>query len=401
MEKTTQLNISVEIEEQLEKKLTELNHTFNCLDKNMMNSSVFGQSIGYFLFRLYYNRFLDLNEEKLHEELIEFVSYIISKPLSETTYCTGITGFGWFLNHLYANDFIAIDESFMLEIDEVAYTSGRAAFTENQHDFLHGGLGSIFYLAERFKYNTKVEKYLLPLLDQLETLGTWTNQGIYWREDQRYNDDTEKEKEIINLNASHGSASKIAILALLLKHGWQTEQVKKMLHGAISYVLHQRISDSGLIPSRIINDTSLDLGHVGWCRGNLGMSLSIWQGAEALNNPNLKEIALAIAQRAAEEQGNLIDAGICHGFSGMAQMNYRWYLNTNEVQFLDKSNQWLQHTLAVGTHSNGSGGFLFWDGLNGVWTKGGGMMSGAEGIGLVLLSRLMPNIKWDSMFLMS
>jgi lantibiotic modifying enzyme len=140
----------------------------------------------------------------------------------------------------------------------------------------------------------------------------------------------------------------------------------------------------------------------------LGISAVLFNSAEVLFRSDWRDIALSLARKEATKTLNDIEAhnrcnyGFCHGSAGRAHIFNRFYQATQEDLFLDAAIRWLDYTLSLRRPDSGIGGFLLDEPADGGPKPATGLLTGAAGLGLVLLasvSEITP--EWDRVFLVS
>lgn len=86
-----------------------------------------------------------------------------------------------------------------------------------------------------------------------------------------------------------------------------------------------------------------------WCYGDLGIGMAIWQSGKILKNEEYKKAGLRILmestkRRNLKEEG-VLDAGLCHGSSGISMIFRRMYIETQQREFADAWDYWIEKTL--------------------------------------------------------
>ncbi|MCD7931702.1 MAG: hypothetical protein LUH15_10300 [Tannerellaceae bacterium] len=139
-----------------------------------------------------------------------------------------------------------------------------------------------------------------------------------------------------------------------------------------------------------------------WCYGDLGLGIAFCQAGTVLRKREWIEEGLKVFQLTSIrsfEEDNVIDAGICHGSAGIAMIFRRMFCETNYKEFREISLFWLNKTLAFAHFEDGLAGYKTFS--NNKWSCDCSLLTGISGIGLVLLSYLENEQKWDEMFLLS
>lgn len=393
---------------QTTEKLKQLSEIIGGQEVNPYSAgSLYAGAPGIFLFRLYYQRFLDEPNETLEENLIELISDQIQKAINATSFCNGIVGFAWFIDHLKAEGFVDLDDDLLADFDEVAFETAKADFENQNHDFMHGALGNMFYLACRYERAESSKQYMAPLFDLLLKASSEDKNGIYWIETPIMLDDTEVGQEIINLHLSHGQASKIMVLTKMVAAGF--DAAKPALQKAINYLMAQELvnQEDAVIPSRIINGEPEGYAHLGWCRGNISVAVVLHAAAEVLKDETLKKRAIEIGlhtlrHSASNSSAKITDFAFCHGIMGLSHLYNRLYQSTGQIEFKKQADLWLSRALTEAVFEDGIAGFKSWNTVAKEWVNDFSMLSGAAGIGLCLLGHLSAEkMNWDSCFLLS
>jgi lantibiotic modifying enzyme len=115
-------------------------------------------------------------------------------------------------------------------------------------------------------------------------------------------------------------------------------------------------------------------------------------GWKATGNEDHKHEALNIVcnvTRLDQSHIQAVDAAICHGAIGIAQILRHFYWETNDNSLLHASNKWIAQTLQMATFTNGYAGFkAYRKPEHGGSQPEYDILSGITGIGLGLLSFL-------------
>jgi lantibiotic modifying enzyme len=128
-----------------------------------------------------------------------------------------------------------------------------------------------------------------------------------------------------------------------------------------------------------------------------------------VGEPEWETEALEIARCAAAgppEEAGVVDAGFCHGATGLGHVFNRLYQATGDATLRRAARFWFERSLAMRQPGRGVGGFQaltarddgtkYWD------DEDRGILTGAAGIGLALLAAATPiEPEWDRMLLVS
>lgn len=414
---TTQVYKKINLK--LEIKLQEI---FEILKKNndSNNLGILTGLSGTALFFFHYSKF------KNHDDAAEFgIDLIkrcfekINQGYSHSTYCSGITGFGWLLEHLLEEDFIDFDnDELLIDLDDYLLGKMQNDFKNSYYDFLHGGIGYGFYFFKRYK-NTKSEtlkeKYLnnlLAIIEYLDTNSEKEGSKIKWASEKS----TENEPSEYNLSLSHGITSITNFLSRLSSENIFKPYVQDMIERSSNFILsckNQNEDCYSLFPNTEITKNSDYLenqnsqnSRLAWCYGDLGIGITLLHAAKALDNDKLYKKAIQIlthsSLRTLPEKTLVSDAGICHGAFGNALIFNRAFKITNNPIFYEASIFWCNEGLKMAFHEDGNAGYKKWFPEKKEWETEISLLEGISGIGLTIINLLHESdSNWDECLMLS
>lgn len=402
------------IRKQLLQKLQEIN---GVIDKNYTQEENIGSLsgvAGIALFQFYYSRLL--NDDLLAEQALDKLSYSINKindGYSLMTYCTGIAGLGWVMNHLVQENFLEEEyANYLSDLDDVLYTRMVTDFEDENFDYLHGGIGYGFYFFKLYK-NThspfskkKYKKYLLELLTHLNKIAEKENDFYKWRVTLDYDLD----QEGYNMGLAHGLPSIISFLARLYVYEDFKKTVKPLLDGALRFLLAIQNTNKHTLacfPASITIDTAQETDcRLAWCYGDTGIGMTLWSVSHALKNDALTTTAMQVLRQAArrktKEESGVVDASICHGSFGNALIFNKMHYWTGEAIFKESANFWIADGLSKAIHENGFAGYKQYVPMDGGWHPRLSLLDGIAGIGLTIIDYLSEEVNnWDECLMIS
>jgi len=215
-----------------------------------------------------------------------------------------------------------------------------------------------------------------------------------------------------NLGLSQGIPSIVNYLSGLYVFEDFKEKTETMLRGGVNYILRflsDDLSDFSLFPNWIKKGEThnpKEKSRLAWCYGDLGVGLSLWRASKALNDQTLSDTAITIlkhaARRTAPEDSVVIDAGVCHGAYGNAQLFNRMYKETGIPEFETATLFWIEDGLKKAVHDDGYAGYKQWYGSKKEWIPELSLLEGISGIGLTMLSYLSQDdmMHWDECLMM-
>jgi lantibiotic modifying enzyme len=370
--------------------------------------SLFTGKMGYLLFLAYLNR-CSLNEIQINklyhllDDLLNNISILNGSSLAE-----GTTGLAWVLRYLSSQNLIEIGESTLQDIDAEVYASVTNDIKDSNFDYLYGFGGKLLYLLD-MKFDNVVT-ITDEIINFFYKTAIKTPEGIKWDTDF-----TEKTNTpYTNLGLAHGQPFIVVLLCKIYQQR-PTKDILYLVTESLKWLSKQQKDN----PSFYDYDTFYNLqARLGWCYGDLSVAIaylwagkvfkvSIWQ-QEAVKlthkatQRNLNNSGINI-----EENNQYIEAGFCHGTAGISFIFRRIYELTQIDVFKRKQQEWLlltikQHNTNVELPNIAN--FIRAEYINKkqVWVKDAGLLEGATGIALTLLSEQYPTIQptWDKFFLL-
>jgi len=400
----------------LKEKLKEIDKIITLQYKNENHIGVLSGLSGIALFQFYYSKYLDVDKHSdMGAEILTTCIDRINDGYSYPTYCTGMAGMGWVLDHLKQEGFIDIDnDSLLQETDKYLYSTMVLDMKNEKYDFLHGGIGYAFYFLNRYR-NTKSkelkDKYKKIILEFIASLNDLSlkdgENNLKWLSELN-NDAKER---AYNLSLAHGMSSIVGILTKLYQYDDFEANTRTMLIKSINYIMTFKNENEEafcLFPSSISEKKEVNnLSRLAWCYGDLGIGIKLWQASKVLNDKKLANEAINILKHAAKrttpEKSLVRDAGICHGSFGNAQIFFRLYKDTREEVFKEATDFWIQEGIKMAIHKDGYAGYKQWKGIHNIgWSNEIILLEGVAGIGLTIIDYLASfDSNWDECLLIS
>ncbi len=406
-------NNSLRTRKLLHSQLKDIHLSLTETYKDESQIGVFSGISGNCLFHFYFSKYSQ-NEEyyNVGVKMIEETIHRINNGYTFPTYCSGIAGAGWVLEHLRKEGFIELDTDPILQhFDEFLFRTMIIDMKSGNYDFLHGALGYGFYFLKRFKntasknLKTKYSGFLHDLIRFLKKTAVTDEQGIRWLSIVN----RVKNEAGYNLSLSHGIASILNFLARLYEHPEFKSQVEPLLKGAIQYTLSYKNKDGNtfyMFPSWISEPYRACPSRLSWCYGDLGLGVSLRMAALAINDTALLKTSIVVLEHAAKrrtfESSLVKDSAICHGAYGNALIFERLYRETGNTSFKAAADYWILEGLSMANFSDGYAGYKQWDGANMGWKNESGFLTGIAGIGMVTLFYLSEfESSWDECLMVS
>ncbi|SDD27643.1 Lanthionine synthetase C-like protein [Williamwhitmania taraxaci] len=391
----------------------QLNQKIDAIAQHIGNSTqnspdlMSGKS-GEMLFLAYYH--LYKNDETKENKTTIILSSIfdeIKRGFKYPTFCNGLAGIGWTVEHLVQHNFIKADTNKIIgSLDDFLYPYMMHYIREGNYDYLHGALGLGLYYSSR-KSSERAHGYLIDLVAELDRQATRMDQGIAWERKLKPDSDVRG----YNLSMSHGIASIITILSRLYEAGICKDKTLELATGAVTYLLsNRRTADAKyLFPGWVCKEETemIQGGRLAWCYYDMGISIALWQAGQLFGSERWKKEAIDILLHTTRildlKEGGIHDAGICHGAAGIAHIYHRMYRYTNVDAFRIAAIFWFEQCIKMASFDDGLAGYkTFQVAEYGGWQKDYGLLNGIAGIGLAMIS-FVSDIEpdWDSALLLS
>lgn len=395
----------------IQNRLSQIAETFlSNLDSQdrYQHPGLFEGDAGILLFLAYYANY---NKEKQYTDLLdrhlELCLEQNSRIIPEYSFCNGICGILYNLFHLQQKGFIDVetDEARQYYREYIARKMS-ADISNGQYDFMHYALGAAIYFlkTEPGESQNHLDDFIRILYKKREK----NNGQVKWLSNMNITGRYE-----YNIGMAHGMSSIVIFLCQAISTGINREICEELLDQTVRYILAQEIDHlqyGSYFPTTSIESQYPDLqkSRLGWCYGDLGVATALWRAGKTMEKEYWKKKALEIFEfnttRTALESNNVMDAVICHGTAGIAQIFRRMHLETGNQKFLDTSTYWIQETLKMAKWEDGVAGYKCWLGKDyGGWGKSYSFLEGIAGIGLALLAAIGEESfsDWDEIILLS
>lgn len=208
---------------------------------------------------------------------------------------------------------------------------------------------------------------------------------------------------------AHGVAGAVALLAEASRAG--VPGATPLLADSVEWLVQQRRPDGeggSRYPGTFTGDTTVrDTARLAWCYGDPGVAVALTAAGLALGSADVMEEALTTARGCARqvEGGKVEDASLCHGSSGAAHVLSRLARAHGDSELRDIATFWIGQTLesrgdgpCIGYLRRNSAAALTADDA---WAPCAGVLEGAAGAGLALISATVPHTWWDGFYLVS
>lgn len=328
---------------------------------------------------------------------------------------SGYAGVMWTLLYLVKLNFIDYDsvKEYINELKKLVITSSHNNLRIRDFDLMHGLVGELFALNELYEFSPKENEEILPTLEQgINHLNSicikQENSEVYWQS-------IFENSAIVNTGLAHGVSCVIWFLSKIVSSNKINIDIRKTclanIEGACNWLINRKKRDKKSlfqIPCSIYLK-KIDLPSIysfAWCHGDLGISLALLRSGKLLNNQRIQQEAVDLALNLSEmdfkqsqimQDENYIDSSLCHGTYGAFFMLYILHKRTNQKKIKVAYKYWLD---LIKKRLNKNYSFLdqkfgLRNDNNIIWKTSPGLLNGASGYALVILTYIMieKNIK--------
>jgi hypothetical protein len=373
------------------------------MNEPITSPNLYVGELGILIFLLEYQSFYKIKEEDLSDRVFHAIQNSLNQEQGASI-CSGLSGLAWFLQYCVNRDLIEPSEieNVQKEIDEVISSQALEYYRESNHDFMHGGDGITFSLIYRLEAGADVSSLILNLFNASEENSRTDGNGIYWPE----MDDTlgkYKNKEIVSFGLAHGLASKIALMAKIVKNHPHNKDVYDLLMCTIHFVKQKRLTDEeSIFPSCLIDKKPDEHSRLAWCHGDLAVAYSLCCAGDALKDKEVMNLGTDIARHSISRSfssSGVVDTSICHGSAGLAMLYLKIFEISGDHSFKQEGISWLDKTINFNEKYDNLEGYYFQMPDGRVPVEG--LLNGTAGVGLMYLSYLnQEKMSWSECLLL-
>lgn len=371
------------------------------------------------LFNVYcYKHFKNATFQTKALELIENSIQEINETPIDFSLAHGYSGFGWLIQHLANINFLKPEEvDILTDLDEIIYESLEVDLEKKNYDLLYGLVGKGIYFHER--HNSPLKEAALERIESIlyEISVKYHPDSLYWLDQTSIEyDNTRGDKALCNLGLAHGIAGIISFLALIYSSSNNKDLLFEMISKSSQWLTKQKLMHDGSIFPAFSDEK--DSSRLAWCQGDLGIYKALTDAQRITGNKSLTTHALEVASHTIERDYNEafvdydnkhMDITFCHGTSGIYHMmNRMGHKKSAEAKKFDsRKSYWLDLTLSSVEKNikNGTPPVLasIYDEKSKTldWQENYGIIQGASGVGLVLLSSINTTFKYWDRFLLT
>lgn len=306
----------------------------------------------------------------------------------ETSFSAGISGWGWLIAHTKKKG--DVNDNLNNEIDAVLDEQLDVFLSTNNYDFLHGAIGIGVYFLKR-EQPARIKKIVQALYDNCID----ENDEVKWKRFDQFN----YHADLYDFGFAHGVAGILAFLLKCHEKGICCNLIEGLLKKGFNFYINNIQSENYnacIFPNKVLITNYKKSGVAptakmqGWCYGDLATCLALLKIARLFNNKadekTIIELLHRIAKRRSLDKNRVIDAGFCHGASGIAYLYLKICCLIKDNMMEKELQYWIN--LLISPHAIKGNCFEFYLGHKYGWGEVAGLLNGTAGVGLVLLAYL-------------
>jgi lantibiotic biosynthesis protein len=356
--------------------------------------------------------FDDAETEERYAAAVDRLVDSIGAGFSAHALFGGLAGDGFVIAHVASDG----GDELLGMIDRALVDAVAVERWDAPYDLVEGIVGLGVYFRERLEATPDARLArdgLAHVVRHLAALAVETADGTTWRTPMRHVPAHQQDgapEGYFNCGVAHGVPGAIPLLAAAAAQldGKPAARARALAAGATRWILAQQLAGDrrNRFPSMVIAGPGAPPPtptRTAWCYGDLGVGAALWGAAARAGAPTATaaELVRAAAARAPEDC-NIVDAGLCHGASGMAHVLNRCHQASGDPALRVAAIDWYARTLDRREPGRGIGGFLTPPpgGRAGAWHAATDLLEGGTGIGLALIAAVAEcEPGWDRLLL--
>jgi len=336
-------------------------------------------------------------------ELIDSAVDAVASTFHVPAFFSGFPGIAWAVEHIQRIHPSAFpDDDLNGDIDAALVSFTQKSPWRADYDLIKGLVGLGIYALERPPSENR-ERLLRNIVERLSETAVNDERGTAWMTAPLLLPDWQREmypNGYFNLGLSHGAPGVIVLLARLVSLGIAADESRAMLVPAVRWMLSLRVERGDAFPSFVDLDGTPGPGRrAAWCYGNLSVATALISAGLLCSDDEWLHEGISLAQNVTAltiEAFGIHDGGLCHGAAGIAHLFNRMYQATRIEAFRDASVHAFRHLLSIRVPGLDVAGFPAWDVTEQKWHPVAGLLGGAAGVGLALMSAVWPvEPTWD------
>ncbi|WP_114936597.1 lanthionine synthetase LanC family protein [Mucilaginibacter endophyticus] len=312
-----------------------------------------------------------------------------------------LSGWGWVLSYLGRQEIAEVTE-ILADIDGYLKPAMTWLLRFGNYDQLNGALKIGRYFLARGNPGPVAE-----IIDYLDHVKVSRGDQVMWKRQKEG-----ESRAYYDLGLAHGAAGLLRFFSSCVKSKIREADCRRLMDGTVRFIL-ANVRDPRLTGSCFPNMISVDDYHAGrqmqtrsrlaWCYGDLGIWYTLYSAAVLLGDTGLEARALEglekLTTRRSPDNTMVVDAGFCHGSSGISFIFNKVWDATGQPVFREARDFWLRDTLRYGSDKYE---FLVGNFAKRYFKPCDTLLEGLIGVGLSYGSFLNPQQEgWDQCLLLS
>lgn len=320
----------------------------------------------------------------------------------------GLAGIAWFYQYILQD--LRENDQHNFAIDNLYSEILASEEWRGEFEYVLGLAGFAPYVTRR-SHTALGKRNVIALIAHFSRLAVWNRKAAYWPtlalSVYRINKDVPTDLEV-NLGLAHGQTGVIAALLGLSKHADYNKDSIELLRAGCEWIIEQQ-QDKTIFGSCFPNISRFPgQSRLGWCYGDLTVALTLARVGNYIDCQRFTQVAIDTALHAAKRDhisGQIHDAGICHGSSGLALIFYLLFRELKVPELMLVAKHWFNFFVKE-YHKYGIISLCKWTGKSGYSGKkmrqeNFGLLEGYAGIGLCLLVGLGQEPNWVDALLLA
>lgn len=354
--------------------------------ESIANESRIGIMDGLSGIALFYNSLYEVFGNEDYKDKLLFIIDKANKIITEEdisfNLCSGLAGYGLMLLRVQ-NNFIEVDEDYFASIDLLLQEELNKQTSLNKYDYLHGSMGIAKYFIERYKTTDNhlvievLDKFSRELIEKINTnFEDVLIEPVFF------------DKTCYYFGLAHGAAGYLNFLIYLKRNFTGMKHDIKEPLNVISRFLNnykgKNIDSNQFYPNLFILETKTRINPIlGWCQGDLGISIALLNLGLYLNEPNVNNEALELINNIEQitiDDSGVMDFAMCHGSLGII-LQFHLISIISEMDSANSINKWydvLEQQTKKFTE--------FFTFHNGKYQKETNLLDGIAGLGMGILT---------------
>jgi hypothetical protein len=398
-----------------------IDNIYKTLTKRMNKTKGFDLYMGKSGICLFFSYYQTINKQSPNNNIEDIVASLVSDATQykyKVSSCRELTFYSeiaWFLCHLYERKLIDIDlNDYFSDIDDSLYEGMIMLLNSKEKEYgcINGAISIGMYFYYRYILRSeKCKKYLEHFIDLLKKTAIEKDNTMKWISVIDYG----TYEQGYNLGIAHGIPGILLFLRKLYLINVKKDVVYDIIIKASNFLLSQKhsLKTHKSFFYNVCTDSFGRDSRLGWCYGDMsvGYSLFMISSLDGIKRQNVKENAFDILVNTTERTNlsdiGVVDAGLCHGTSGIAHIYNRLYRQTSEIKFRDAALYWYKETIKMAKYGMEYAGYRLpyylaesEKELREIHNLS--FLTGIAGTGLSLLSAIYPiEPSWDMCLLLS